>query len=1080
MKSNKTVGVVIPIYNVEKYLKECLDSVINQTYTNLEIILVNDGSTDENSLNIAKEYTLKDKRITLFDKKNGGQSTARNVGIEYFSGEYKLKNKTQTIKENSLIEFNIEGNNPYEIYTVYKSYKAFNNEQDLTNFTYPIIDYIIFLDSDDYWELNCIEECVPRMDGVDVVWFDNTFNYEIEEKFYYQRHELKKSFIKLYNYIYPQVITNKEWLESVDNTNSVFAFVWAGMIDFSFLQKIDLRFLDYFIHEDHHFGILLFLQARYIYVFNEELYHYRIVSNTTCSYDNEITNIPSHIKHYIEVFGDISLAKRYHMLSSIFMNALKIIEYIKKEQDIDFAKQIEKKFFYFLYMFHFGLYEMKQDPLQMIGKLKALKIIFSEHSLRYPEFYFYVENGTGVQRIKESPEYKLGVKIVDSFKNDSFFKTLCKIYSNFKQSKKIEESDYLASNLPYEAYPDYLDVMKIQRFLSYRIGCCFVSCRKDNKTFIYTMYKMMDTFRIWKKEKNTRFHTKKINDWGDINKKIYPIFKDFDLVNISSKTDVLKKCLLDKNKDLYWLCDLGYSVLAEGVKLAFDRQIEKEKLKVYLYNDWQAILVENDLIFNTDKPDEYYINISECMEIKGVKVFTQDLNIELKNLQILVRKTQGYVVSAKPDAFGMRLAGILVGMYLSRQINFKFAFTWENSIDVDFLNVQKSVKTNEVHYLGNAMEDVTHVFDDKFIKRYMIPSKCAMPSWGHNLGFNKRSLYDLKYKKSDETWGWYSTDILPSKWIKGCDEKQALKDISEIYQTIIFSGSFKEIINDVNTIYKKMSQKFVAIHIRGGEIIFSDSRKVPGWCVVEERYFPYEIALEIILKEVQNGNFVIVFGQDLKSNALLSSYVSSKIGNHEAIKCVDDFITKQYSDMERSFFDMNLMSKAEKIYSARESVFSKVSMMISGKNNLISYHSLFNLKEQYDIIEKNLYKLGLHDLYTAMAYFRLYSLSKQLGESVEKSFSMIQQALKYDFENDAYRIYIIDFYLQTKQYQKAEELLRYVMENRKEKFMKNFFENSCQSFNREYETYMQCNDDRYLHLNYIKNEVINWLNRNIE
>ncbi|EAI7225305.1 glycosyltransferase family 2 protein, partial [Campylobacter coli] len=68
----KTVGVVIPIYNVEKYLKECLDSVINQSYTNLEIILVNDGSTDENSLNIAKEYTLKDTRITLFDKKNGG------------------------------------------------------------------------------------------------------------------------------------------------------------------------------------------------------------------------------------------------------------------------------------------------------------------------------------------------------------------------------------------------------------------------------------------------------------------------------------------------------------------------------------------------------------------------------------------------------------------------------------------------------------------------------------------------------------------------------------------------------------------------------------------------------------------------------------------------------------------------------------------------------------------------------------------------------------------------------------------------------------------------------------------------
>ncbi|MBX0813963.1 glycosyltransferase family 2 protein, partial [Campylobacter jejuni] len=53
----KIVGVVIPIYNVEEYLRECLDSVVNQTYKNLQVVLVNDGSTDENSLNIAKEYT---------------------------------------------------------------------------------------------------------------------------------------------------------------------------------------------------------------------------------------------------------------------------------------------------------------------------------------------------------------------------------------------------------------------------------------------------------------------------------------------------------------------------------------------------------------------------------------------------------------------------------------------------------------------------------------------------------------------------------------------------------------------------------------------------------------------------------------------------------------------------------------------------------------------------------------------------------------------------------------------------------------------------------------------------------------
>ena len=66
-QQTKTIGVVIPIYNVAPYLKECLDSVINQTYKNLSIVLVNDGSTDE-SLDIAKEYTSKDSifKVSMF------------------------------------------------------------------------------------------------------------------------------------------------------------------------------------------------------------------------------------------------------------------------------------------------------------------------------------------------------------------------------------------------------------------------------------------------------------------------------------------------------------------------------------------------------------------------------------------------------------------------------------------------------------------------------------------------------------------------------------------------------------------------------------------------------------------------------------------------------------------------------------------------------------------------------------------------------------------------------------------------------------------------------------------------------
>ncbi|EGM8657659.1 glycosyltransferase, partial [Campylobacter jejuni] len=80
---DKKVGIVIPIYNVEKYLDECLQSVIDQTYTNLSIVLVNDGSND-NSLSIAKKYALQDERIIIIDKKNGGLSSARNTGIDFF------------------------------------------------------------------------------------------------------------------------------------------------------------------------------------------------------------------------------------------------------------------------------------------------------------------------------------------------------------------------------------------------------------------------------------------------------------------------------------------------------------------------------------------------------------------------------------------------------------------------------------------------------------------------------------------------------------------------------------------------------------------------------------------------------------------------------------------------------------------------------------------------------------------------------------------------------------------------------------------------------------------------------------
>lgn len=87
MQQNELISIIVPIYNVEKYLKRCIDSIVNQTYKKLEIILVDDGSTDKSS-NICDNYAKEDNRIKVIHKKNGGISETRNIGIENCQGKF--------------------------------------------------------------------------------------------------------------------------------------------------------------------------------------------------------------------------------------------------------------------------------------------------------------------------------------------------------------------------------------------------------------------------------------------------------------------------------------------------------------------------------------------------------------------------------------------------------------------------------------------------------------------------------------------------------------------------------------------------------------------------------------------------------------------------------------------------------------------------------------------------------------------------------------------------------------------------------------------------------------------------------
>lgn len=97
------LSIIVPIYNVEQYLERCIESIINQTYKNLEIILVDDGSKD-NSGTIADTYASKDNRIKVIHKENGGLSDARNHGLDQAKGKYIIFIDSDDFIDSSMCE----------------------------------------------------------------------------------------------------------------------------------------------------------------------------------------------------------------------------------------------------------------------------------------------------------------------------------------------------------------------------------------------------------------------------------------------------------------------------------------------------------------------------------------------------------------------------------------------------------------------------------------------------------------------------------------------------------------------------------------------------------------------------------------------------------------------------------------------------------------------------------------------------------------------------------------------------------------------------------------------------------------
>ena len=128
-------SIVVPIYNVEKYLRQCVDSILSQTFTDYELILVNDGSND-GSGTICDDYAKQDSRITVVHKPNGGLSDARNAGTAVAKGEYivYIDSDDYVISDDFLAEIYNQANDADIV--LYKHQKFMDGENQLLPCTY--------------------------------------------------------------------------------------------------------------------------------------------------------------------------------------------------------------------------------------------------------------------------------------------------------------------------------------------------------------------------------------------------------------------------------------------------------------------------------------------------------------------------------------------------------------------------------------------------------------------------------------------------------------------------------------------------------------------------------------------------------------------------------------------------------------------------------------------------------------------------------------------------------------------------------------------------------------------------------
>lgn len=340
----KKVSVIIPVFNTEKYIEECLMSVLSQTLKDIEVICINDGSTDH-SLEILKDFRERDDRVTVLDQLNEGQSSARNKALSLATGKY-----------------------------------------------------IYFMDSDDLITSQMLEELYTMSEekNLDILYFSGTSFYETDELA--KKHKgFSNTYFRKGNY--PNVLDGIKMFSKLSVNKDYFVSPCLQFIRREFLEEKKVRFYEGIIHEDNCFTFETLLQAERVSCVNDIYFYRRVRTASVMTNEENYRNLKGYfccLMKQLRFAGELKIDDVEanmgiaHILSMLNYHVKRIymkLPKAEKEKFINECSSYERYLFDSLILSSIKIQKSDKEKIQSLNK--QLKKIKKSRTYRIGKIFTY-------------------------------------------------------------------------------------------------------------------------------------------------------------------------------------------------------------------------------------------------------------------------------------------------------------------------------------------------------------------------------------------------------------------------------------------------------------------------------------------------------------------------------------------------------------------------------------------------------------------------------------------------------------------------------------------------------------------